>query len=274
MSAQFESEVKRMQHGFAARNGLLGALLAKEGYVGIKKVYEREYGGFLKQFSLGNGKEPQYLPDEICKGLGETWKTMGVNLKPYASMAGTHSTVDCVRRLQDEHPEAMKKPEKMKKITISMGEAAFHHGGWKATRPLTATGAQMSNSFVCATQILDRQVLVQQFHSNKLQRDVLWNLVDVTDCVQALGEGNIGQQRVTIEFQDGQVISAEVKNQKGVNPPLSNEEIVAKYDELAKEVIDKERSEKIKLIVLELESCTDMARLGELLSGLTKNPIA
>ncbi|UKZ81430.1 hypothetical protein TrVFT333_009202 [Trichoderma virens FT-333] len=46
MSAQFESEVKRMQHGFAARNGLLGAMLAQTGYVGIKRVFEREYGGF------------------------------------------------------------------------------------------------------------------------------------------------------------------------------------------------------------------------------------
>ena len=36
-----------MQHGFAARNGLLGTLLARGGYVGIKKVLEREYGGFL-----------------------------------------------------------------------------------------------------------------------------------------------------------------------------------------------------------------------------------
>jgi aconitate decarboxylase len=35
MSAQYESEVKRMQHGFAARNGLLAALLARAGYIGI-----------------------------------------------------------------------------------------------------------------------------------------------------------------------------------------------------------------------------------------------
>ncbi|RKL06464.1 hypothetical protein BFJ68_g10260 [Fusarium oxysporum] len=36
MSAQFESDVKRMHHGFAARNGLLAAVLAQGGYVGIK----------------------------------------------------------------------------------------------------------------------------------------------------------------------------------------------------------------------------------------------
>ncbi len=41
MSALFESMVKRMQHGFASRNGLTAAALAASGYVGIKRVFER-----------------------------------------------------------------------------------------------------------------------------------------------------------------------------------------------------------------------------------------
>jgi 2-methylcitrate dehydratase PrpD len=35
MSAQLESMVKRMQHGFASRDGLTAAALAASGYVGI-----------------------------------------------------------------------------------------------------------------------------------------------------------------------------------------------------------------------------------------------
>jgi aconitate decarboxylase len=64
-----------MQHGFASRNGLLGATLAKGGYVGIKKVYEREYVGFLNMFSRGNGKDPRFLIHELTKGLREKWQT-------------------------------------------------------------------------------------------------------------------------------------------------------------------------------------------------------
>jgi aconitate decarboxylase len=62
MSAQFESMVKRMQHGFAARNGLYAAALASGGYVGIKRVFERGYGGFLSVF--GEGHDPD--PDQIA----------------------------------------------------------------------------------------------------------------------------------------------------------------------------------------------------------------
>lgn len=54
MAAQYEGMIKRVQHAFAARNGLFGALIARTGYVGIKKVFERTYGGFLAQFSLGS----------------------------------------------------------------------------------------------------------------------------------------------------------------------------------------------------------------------------
>jgi aconitate decarboxylase len=42
-----------MQHGFAARNGLFAALMAKEGYTGIQEVYEIPYGGFLSCFGQG-----------------------------------------------------------------------------------------------------------------------------------------------------------------------------------------------------------------------------
>src|SRR6202008_1168820 len=43
MSAQFESMVKRMQHGFAARAGLTAAALAAAGYVGLKRGFERDH---------------------------------------------------------------------------------------------------------------------------------------------------------------------------------------------------------------------------------------
>ncbi|MDT7737768.1 MAG: hypothetical protein QOK09_1137, partial [Mycobacterium sp.] len=47
MAAQYEAMSKRMHHGFAARNGFYAAGLAAANYTGIKRVFEREYGGFL-----------------------------------------------------------------------------------------------------------------------------------------------------------------------------------------------------------------------------------
>ena len=86
MAAQYEAMCKRMHHGFSARNGLFSALMAAGGYTGIKRVFERDYGGFLSVF--GEGHDPR--PGEIAGDLGSRWETRGIVLKPYAAMGALH----------------------------------------------------------------------------------------------------------------------------------------------------------------------------------------
>lgn len=70
--------VKRMQHGFASRNGLPGPALAAVGYVGIKRVFEREYGGYLAAF--GEGHHPDAT--QIYADLGTFWETDRITAGP------------------------------------------------------------------------------------------------------------------------------------------------------------------------------------------------
>ena len=82
MAAQFEADCKRMHHGFSARNGLYSALLAAGGYTGIKRVFERDYGGFLSVFGEGHAPDAGKITD----GLGQRWETKRIAIKPYAAM--------------------------------------------------------------------------------------------------------------------------------------------------------------------------------------------
>lgn len=273
MSAQYESEVKRMQHGFAARNGLFAALMARSGYIGIKKVLERPYGGYLAVFGAGSGREPRYLVEEVTKELGSTWQSMSVRVKPYASMAGTHGTIDCVRKLQEEYPEQMKDYKSITGISYEMSEAAYHHGGWKAERPLTATGAQMSCSFVAATQIVDEQVLAAQFRHDKLTSDVVWDLVDKTTCVNTDAFPSGWTQRATITFEGKPTLVATVDCPRGISPPFTNEEIVTKWRDITKNVIDEVRRARIEEFCLGLDTLENVVELGRLMADITKNPI-
>jgi aconitate decarboxylase len=273
MSAQFESDVKRMQHGFASRNGLLAAILAKGGYVGIKKVYEREYGGFLAMFSNGNGKSPRFLLQELTKGLGEKWQTHNVKVKPYSAMAGTHGAIDCMRKIQEENPDKMKKLGEVEKILLEMGEVEFHHGGFEVQRPLTSTGAQMSAKYVAVTQMVDGSVLPPSFRFDMLERNEVWGLVDKTTCVLNSGLTK-WSQRVTVTLKDGTKLSAEMRTPRGVSPELTNGEIVEKWRDLMKGVIDDARRDKIEKMCLGLEELEDVMELSELLAGMSQNPIA
>ncbi|OKP11390.1 hypothetical protein PENSUB_3082 [Penicillium subrubescens] len=101
MSAQFGSNVKRMRRGFAAQDGRFTILMAETGYIGIKNVFEEQYGVFLLTFRQFAGKEPSYLVDRLRVGLGEVRQSENTRAKSHASMAGTHCTIDTVAPQQN-----------------------------------------------------------------------------------------------------------------------------------------------------------------------------
>lgn len=279
MSAQFGSDVKRMQHGFAARNGLLGAVLARGGYRGIERVFEWEYGGFLACFSRGNRRVPQYKVGELVEGLGQEWEIEGIRVKAYAAMAGTHCTVDCVRELQGRYAEELgEKGRRVKSVKLELGEAMFHHGGWRAERPLTATGPQMSNAFVGATQLVHGQVLPPQFRDDVLGDEDVWAVIEKTTCVQNDGLGGKFATRVTLEVggEDGEVktLVSHLPGPRGIVPEFSNEEIVQKWRDLTAAIVSDVRRDAIEKVVLNLEECEDVGELIELLAAETRNPLA
>ncbi|PCG89036.1 MmgE/PrpD [Penicillium occitanis (nom. inval.)] len=274
MSAQFGSDVKRMQHGFAARNGLFAALLAQNGYRGIKNVYDEGYGGFLAMFGQGSGKEPACVPAEVCKELGETWQSRLIRVKHHSSMAGTHCTIDCVQALQDKYPDKLSDLDAIAGIRIGMTEAAFHHGGFDVKRPLTTTSAQMSAAYTAAVQLVDGQVLPNQFRDEQLDRDVVWNLIEKMKCFYALDLGDERYaQRVTITLNDGTELSETLDNPRSVSPGLSNEEILEKWRRLTQGIMDEKTRDRIERLVLDIETLEDVRILDDLMSTCVSNPL-
>lgn len=278
MSAQYESMVKRMQHGFAARNGLFAALMAQGQYVGIKQVLERPYGGFLSNYSLGNNRNPPFQPMKVVEGLGKDWEINGIIVKPYASMAATHATVDCITELQRKHPEELKDFANIRGITVEMSEPAFRKGGWLAKRPLTCTGAQMSAAYAAAVQLIDGQVLPTQFGQPQMDRDEVWDLVNKIQCVHnpefSVDKIKAWHQRVIVDLaNDRPALQQLVLAPKGINPPLSNEEVLSKWRKITEGVIKEDRRQKIEDLVLGIEDLIDVAELVELLVGRTENPL-
>lgn len=172
MSAQYESMGKRMQHGFAARNGLFAALMTQRGYTGIDQIFERHYGGYLAVFVQGSASDPQYLENELVDDLGQDWKGLnGIRVKAYNSMGGTHPSIQCIADLQKRHPARFADVRSIRHIRIEQAKAFCEHGGQSISRPITVTGAQMSTRYVAAVQLLDRNVFIEPFSDSHLNRD-------------------------------------------------------------------------------------------------------
>jgi len=263
MAAQFESMGKRMQHGFAARNGLLAATLAHGGYTGIKQVFERPYGGFLAVF--GEGHETR--PEQIVEGLGEIWQTDQIAVKPYAAMAGLHAAIDAARALLAEGPLD---PDQVASVVISVSEPAFRHGGWPAERPLTAIGAQMNLEYAVAVTLLDGNALAAQFTPSRIDADDVWTLIGRTvtrhepKFDERLADGY--NTRLVVVLTDGTVRDSFITQPRGgLLNPLTNQEVAEKFRALVTPLIGADLAAEIERTVLHIDVLDDITTLADLI---------
>jgi 2-methylcitrate dehydratase PrpD len=263
MAAQYEAMSKRMHHGLAARNGFYAAGLAAAGYTGIKRVFEREYGGFLSVF--GEGHDPD--ASQLTGQLGERWETGVIMVKSYAAMGGLHGAIDAARRIRPSIT-----PEDISRIDITVGETVYKHGWWQPERPLTPIGAQMNIGYATAAALLDGNVLPEQFTPQRLDSDDVWRLIDATEVHldESLTDAPVTQRfrtDVVVTMSDDTVHRARVDQPHGApNDPVTNDELVAKFHALADRVTSRARAHAIELAVTGLEDLDDVGNLVDLLA--------
>jgi aconitate decarboxylase len=272
MSAQFESMVKRMQHGFASRNGLTAAALAASGYVGIKRVFEREYGGWLSVF--GEGHHPD--ADQIYAGLGTVWESDRIAVKAYAAMGLLHAAIGAALQVRsDDKVQA----DQIEQIDIDMPAAAYGHGGWQAVRPLEPIGAQMNVAYAVAVALLDGDVLIDQFSEKRINSDDVWNIIDRTKThhEKAYDELPVNERlttRVRVTLKDGSTRDKTVAHPRGTGERvLTNADIVAKYRSLTRSVIPADRQVAIERTVLNLDGLDDISTLTALLTPIVRSAL-
>ena len=193
----------------------------------------------------------------------------------YSAMAGTHSAIEGaikLRQIPDFHLD------KVKAIRIGVVEAMLHHGGFKLERPAAPIGAQMSHCYVVAVTLLDGSPSVRQFSPERINRDDVWNLLKRIEVyrdpeIETRGEEGRWGTRLTATFTDGRTEEISVSYPKGgARFPLSDTEIVRKFDRLTSLVMDPNDAERLKSLVLDLENCRDVSELCRLLSRDTRSP--
>ena len=264
MAAQFEAMSKRMHHGLASRNGFYAAGLAAAGYTGIKRVFEREYGGFLSVFGEGHSPDASLLTGQ----LGQRWETTIIMVKSYAAMGGLHGAIDAARQLRSSIA-----PEDISKIDITVGETVYKHGWWQPERPLTPIGAQMNIGYATAAALLDGNVLPEQFTPERLDADDIWKLIAATTVHldEALAHADITERfrtDVAVTTRDGAVHQSRVAAPHGApTDPVTNDELVAKFHALADRVTNRGRAEAIERAVVGLDDLDDTDYLIDLLAA-------
>jgi len=262
MAAQFEAMCKRMHHGFAARNGLYAAHLAACGYTGIKRVFERDYGGFLAVF--GEGHAPDAA--RITAGLGQAWETERIVVKPYAAMGALHAPLDALFEIRSRRPL---RAEQIERIDVDLSHASYHHGWWRIARPLEPIGAQMNVAYALSVALIDGAAMVAQFSPARIAADDVWALIPKVEAHHdpAFDKSHErGSARLRIRFKDGSTEECLKQAADATRTPLANEVVRAKFRTLTQGIVTPARAQAIEACVLRLDQLADVGELIRLLA--------
>ena len=96
-SLHTKTNVKYTPMGLINQSAVTAALLAEQGFTSTPDVFAPPTG-----FSRFYGW-PAWKPGVAGQGLGEQWRILGIDFKPYAACRFIHSQIDCMRALHDRH---------------------------------------------------------------------------------------------------------------------------------------------------------------------------
>src|SRR5207237_629961 len=101
---------KRYQVGAAAMNGVIAATLARNDFVGAIESVEGKHGLLV-------GYSDNAHPDKAVAGLGKTYETMKIGVKPYPSCRYTHAALDALIAMRREHNLT---PDQVQRVEIGL----------------------------------------------------------------------------------------------------------------------------------------------------------
>jgi 2-methylcitrate dehydratase PrpD len=136
---------KRLHAGWAAQSGLRAALLARQGFVGPRTVFEGMHGLF---HGFAHTVHGDY--DALTGDFGTRWVTDTLAFKPYPCGTMAQPYIDCAIRLAARGI----RPEDIREIVCEVAEATVHRL-WEPLadkqRPRNGYAAKFATPYLLAT---------------------------------------------------------------------------------------------------------------------------
>ena len=252
--------------GWHAHNGIVAALLAREGLHGSQRILEAPYG-FLNSFSVD--------PDAaVLEKLGDPYEITQNGVKQYPNTRYLHSELDGLLALVKENDVWSRD---VKQVTIEK-PLAMHEltGAEERKRPTAPEVARLSSYYFTAVVLLRHSAWLDALEPEVFDAPETWETMKKIRCVHNPDfDADFPAKyttRVTIELTDGRTLSTVVDYPKGEpENPLSQDELVGKcnalYDYCLTDVMSRGQFDEIVGRTLSLEREQDLGTFCGLLAG-------
>jgi 2-methylcitrate dehydratase PrpD len=246
---------KHLHPGKAAQNGVLAALLAKEGFTGAASIIEGDRG-FCRATASA------YDLDKITKGLGcSPYKIEENSFKIHASCRHTHPAVDLVLELVARHRIRSSDVAGLTVRTYStaLSITANH-------QPDTVYAAKFSLPFCVALALIKGSCGLTDFTPETLADPDIRQLMSVVSLILDAGLDAVHPARwpaeIEIKTNSGLSYCGQTDFPRGdPENPLSAGDLLQKFYDLAAGPWGEQKAEMLGKTVLDLEHVENLAAL-------------
>ncbi|MGH9349289.1 MAG: MmgE/PrpD family protein [Vicinamibacterales bacterium] len=225
LKENFGSMVKPLHAGLSARNGVLAALLAADGFTASGAAIDGAQG-FVAVFSNGSRDLAASLV-----GLGSRWEILesGVTVKLYPSCAATHPTIDALLDLRRRHGFTGEDVEAIEVTVDAVTPTVLIY-----PEPRTGLEAKFSMPFCAAAAAALGEVGIGTFDAEHVADPIVRRLASrVTVRVdEELGRHAppLTQAHVAMRLSDGRRLTARADGARGYPArPASRADLNAKF---------------------------------------------
>jgi 2-methylcitrate dehydratase PrpD len=217
---------KRMHAGWAAQSGIRAALLARQGFVGPRTVFEGVHGLF---HGFAHTTEGDY--DALTGDFGVRWVTDTLAFKPYPCGTMAQPYIDCARRLAARGI----KPEDIEAILCEVAEGTVHRL-WEPLsdkqRPRNGYVAKFAVPYLLATGFVHGGVGLGAFTEAAISDARVLALAStvkfVIDPDNPYPNNYTGHVRATLK--DGRVVEERQPHLRGgAHEPLTRQDVTDKF---------------------------------------------
>jgi len=243
---------KRMHPGWAAGAGLTAATMARHGFVGPKQVYEGRFGLFNSH--LGPLAREGNLTLATA-GLGEVWELAKVNVKPLPACHFTHACADAAVVLRDRHGLRPQQIRSVRALVPAEVVKTVCEPVATKKRPQNSYDAQFSIPYIVASALIRGRFGLAELDEAALRDEQTLALAAkveyAVDPDSPFPKYYSGEVIVTLD--DGRELRhREHVNRGGEERPITNADVVRKYEENMALVAAPARAAQVRELVLSI----------------------
>lgn len=263
IKANFGTMAKPLHIGHAARNGLMAALLAEEGFTAALDMFEHRQG-FLMVY---NG-EGHFDADAVLRDWAAPLDVVkpGIAIKQYPCCGSTHPAIDAMLALVHEHALT---PDRVERVEAWTHPRRLAHTN--RPHPNSPLDAKFSVQYCLARALVDGQVVLEHFEGDAYREPAVQAVLARVEAAphpeMSMASTDHFGGEVRVHLKDGRQVSAKVDRPLGRGPekPLPLPMLDAKFTNCAARALTTDAAARLLALLWRLDEIDDMAEMQAVL---------